>query len=130
MAAKVITLPYDGEHYVPPAPVMSVEIDAPTRSRLNVTALIDSGSDGTLVPANLLEAIGARPVGEAIMTAIGGEHYAVQVYVVNVTVGSQRLPAIRVAAMAEGTEVVLGRDVLNQLTITLNGPALAAEVTE
>jgi hypothetical protein len=39
------------------------------------------------------------------------------------------LGALRVVAGAEGDEIILGRNVLNQLVVTLNGLANAVEIS-
>ena len=132
MTANVATFPYDGQHYSPPAPVLPIEISAPghAQSGRTVIALIDSGADATLVPIDVLEEIGARPIGYATLIGLGSESWLAEVYIINVCAGPHILYAIRALAMPTGSGSVLGRDVLNHLTITLNGPAGAAELTQ
>jgi predicted aspartyl protease len=132
MTDSVSTFPYDRQRYSPPAPIMPIDINAPgrTRSGCTVTALIDSGADATLLSINVLEEIGARPVGHATLVGISDKPYLAEVYIVNILVGSRTLYAVRVLAMPTGSDSIVGRDVLNHLTITLNGPAGAAELVK
>lgn len=130
MTASVSTHLYDQQHYSPPAPVIPIAITAPGRTRATrvLAALIDSGADATLLPVNLLEDIGARAVGYATLVGISDQPHLAEVYVVNVEIGAHVLYAMRVLAMPPDSADVLGRDVLNHLTITLNGPAGATEL--
>jgi predicted aspartyl protease len=132
MTDSVITFPYDRQRYSPPAPIMLIEIDAPGRARSNrtVTALIDSGADATLLPIDMLQEISARAVGYATLVGISDKPHLAEVYIVNILVGPYTLYAVRVLAMPAGSDSVVGRDVLNHLTITLNGPAGAVELVQ
>jgi predicted aspartyl protease len=125
------THPYS-QSYSPPMPVVEIELGVPGRSRVEtrLMALVDSGADGTLVPLNVLEEIGARQVGEARIRGILETSYPVAVYLVNVRIGPHLVRAVRAVAAPEGTEAMLGRNVLNHLTITLNGPASMTEIAE
>jgi hypothetical protein len=51
----------------------------------------------------------------------------VYIYIVQMEIGPYALPKIRVAGVPAGTGFILGRNVLNQMVLTLNG---LAEVTE
>jgi len=126
---KLHTYPYDIA-FDPPMPVVEVQIHAPGHEPLPRTfsALVDSGADGTLIPVNLLEAAGARYVGEARLRGITGTSLRVDIYLLNLRVGSQWVRGVRVAAVTEPAEIVLGRNVLNHLVITLNGLAGVTEI--
>jgi hypothetical protein len=47
---------------------------------------------------------------------------------VDVQVGSLTLPGVYVVGDDLGNEVILGRDVLNRLRLTLDGPALVTRL--
>jgi hypothetical protein len=51
------------------------------------------------------------------------------VYLAVVEIGALQLPGIRILADKQHDEPVLGRDVLNNLVLTLNGPANYVEIT-
>ncbi|MBI1925592.1 hypothetical protein HYR99_15230 [Candidatus Poribacteria bacterium] len=48
-------------------------------------------------------------------------------YVVDIIIGTRRFSRVLVT-ISQRTNILLGRDILNQLTITLNGPQLRVEV--
>jgi len=98
----------------------------PEPGRLSL-ALVDSGADGTLVPVDLLEEVGARLVGTARIRSIFGDSQAADIHLGSLQIGPHWLGAVRVVAGAEGDEIILGRNVLNQLVVTLNGPASTVE---
>jgi predicted aspartyl protease len=129
MAGNVETIAYSSA-YLPPAPVVEIRVEAPGRARRgrSLTALIDSGADATLIPIDMLEEVGARHVGDATLRGWAGDRYPADIYLVNLIIGVHALPAVRVAAVPSGTEPVLGRNALNHLIITLNGPAAVTEI--
>jgi predicted aspartyl protease len=92
-------------------------------------ALIDSGADGTLVPVDILEKIDARLVGAARIRSVLGDSQVADIYLVSLQIGPHALGAVRVIAGPEADEIILGRNVLNQLVITLNGLASTLEVS-
>lgn len=93
-----------------------------------LVALIDSGADGCIVPARYLKAIDAEHVRKARMRGVAGISYVVDLYVVIVHIGDIEIAA-RVAADANGDELIIGRNVLNQLVVTLNGLAGVTEIS-
>lgn len=111
-------------------PVVEVKLGkggevAPGNPRL---ALIDSGADGTLVPIDLLEQVGARQVGTARIWGIVGQSEIADVFLASLQVGPHTLNAVRVVADLEGDEIILGRNVLNHLVVTLNGLSSTVEI--
>lgn len=127
---SLFTYPYDTT-FEPPMPVADVQFQSPGRAVLPSTfsALLDSGADGTMVPIDLLEAAEARCVGLARLRGITGAGMTVDVYVLNMRVGSHWVRGVRVVAVAAHTGIVLGRNVLNHLIVTLNGLAGVTEIT-
>lgn len=57
-----------------------------------------------------------------------GERRTVDVYLLDVGIGDIRLPLIEGVADERGSEVILGRNVLNKLIVTLNGPKQELEI--
>ena len=124
------TYPYS-RNYQPAMPVTEIGLGKGGQSEpgLMRLALVDSGADGTLVQVDLLDEIGARLVGAARIKSILGDSQAADIYLVSLRVGPHLLGALRVVAGAEGDEIILGRNVLNQLVVTLNGLAGAVEIS-
>ncbi len=85
--------------------------------------MIDSGADATMIPLNFLKAIGAAYKETMWMRGVAGERIEVDLYLVAIQIGSHLIRGLHVVAAPAGNEAVIGRDVLNQLVITLDGPA-------
>ncbi|MFQ5595836.1 MAG: retroviral-like aspartic protease family protein [Anaerolineae bacterium] len=115
--------PFDSTYH-PALPVCDVALIAPpTGYRVELTAIIDTGADGTIVPIEFLQQIGARRAFEAGLRSQWGEPRTVFLYLVDLQIAELRLPAIYVVGDELGDEVVLGRNVLNELRLLLDGPA-------
>jgi predicted aspartyl protease len=126
----VYSHPYNNQDYDPAAPVMEVVIGKSSEDTgTPVTALIDSGADATMMPTAVLETINARYLETRRMRAVIGQPIVVDMYLIVVQVGPYTIPGIEAIAMHEGTEAIIGRDVLNQLVMTLNGPAHEIEIS-
>lgn len=87
-----------------------------------IAAVIDTGADGTLVPQSLLDEIGAPLVDSKRIRSHWGEWRQVLVFTVDLGVNDLRFPSIEVVGDEVGSEIILGRNVLNRLSILLNGP--------
>ena len=124
------TYEYDQTHE-PAMPIAPIWVTSPVTGRTvgPFSVLIDSGSDGTLVPVDILEQVGALSIGSGRLTWLWQESRHVNMYVVRLTLGPYRLPGVRVAGVPGGTDFILGRNVLNQISLTLNGPAESVEIT-
>lgn len=116
--------------YDPAMPVVDVTLVAPHSGAAvgPKIALVDSGADGTLVPVDLLEQIGAVSIATGRLTWLWKESRPVNIYIVQIKVGPHVLPSVHVAGVPADTDLVLGRNVLNQMTLTLNGPAGVTEM--
>ncbi|HRO24146.1 MAG TPA: retropepsin-like aspartic protease [Promineifilum sp.] len=123
-----LDFPYD-EKYDPAMPVVEVVLDgyAGLDSKA-VMAIIDSGADGTMLPIDVLEALGALYQDTVQMRGVLGESERVDRYTVGLKLGAITLHGINSVAIPAGTESVIGRDVLNQLLLTLNGPAFTTQI--
>jgi hypothetical protein len=80
------------------------------------------------LPISYLKQAKVEQVGRAQMR--WGPHISenYDVYLATIQIGPHALPGIRVLADAEDGEAVLGRDVLNQMKVILNGPAQVVEI--
>jgi predicted aspartyl protease len=111
--------------YQPPIPVVQVALHN-SEEGLRTSpenALIDTGSDGSLVPLVLLQRILAPVLTDTYISSHWGEQRAVQLFVVDLELGDLRLPNVFVVGDELGDEIILGRNVLNKLRFTLDGPA-------
>ena len=117
---------YDRQQFDPPAPVAQVIVRTPDRARavLGVAMLIDSGSDMTLIPracADQLELPSKIVEGIRLQGFWGGDKPAEVVQAEVVFYGRDfhgHFPLI------DGQFGILGRNVLNRLSLVLDGPRL------
>lgn len=116
--------------YYPPIPCIQITLGYPDESlRFGpFTAIVDTGADGTMVPQTLLDEINAPFVDEGRIRSHWGEWRNIQVFTVDIGVDGLRFPAIEVVGDEQGNEIVLGRNLLNKLTMILRGPAHLVDV--
>lgn len=109
--------------YDPPVPICSVMIASAVTSRtIQLQAIVDTGADASIVPVRYLRQIGAQPAFEASLRSQWGERRVIFLYLVDMRIGSLTLPSVFVVGDDRGDETILGRDVLNKLVVTLDGP--------
>jgi hypothetical protein len=91
-------------------------------------AQIDSAADRTVLPGNCVQDLGLLPLDELPVGSFGGQVLLLATY--RVEVGIQGLAPMIIEAIAHPEEpfVLLGRDVLNQFLLVLNGPQLFLEL--
>lgn len=120
----MITFPYSSL-YDPAIPVCEITLmGANQEERVTLPGIIDTGADATLVPIIHLQAIGARRVFEAGLRSQWGERRSVFLYLVDIGIADIVLHGMYIVGDDIGEELVIGRDVLNRLCLTLDGPAL------
>ena len=91
-------------------------------------ALLDTGSDGSLVPISFLRQISAPALTDTRIRSHWGEWRPAQLFVVDVELNSVKLPGVFVVGDEQGNEIILGRNVLNKLQLMLDGPANLTDV--
>jgi predicted aspartyl protease len=123
---------YDNRNYDPAAPVVEIGVAKPGSQKpsVHLVALIDSGADATMLPINALQTANARYVATRQMRTAGGHTVVVETYLVTLFVGPFLFPGIEAIAAAERGEVILGRDALNHMVVTLNGLANVVEMSQ
>jgi len=110
----------------PPAPVIPVRISSPVGDEaVMLPMLVDTGADCTLVPARIVRRLGLPRIDAIGVTGVGGATKRAMVHAASVELGGLRVLA-RIVAFAD--EAILGRDILNQAVVTLDGPGLAMSV--
>jgi predicted aspartyl protease len=113
---------YDGE-FTPPAPVLAVKLAGAVhaRPRVEVPALIDTGSDVTAVPAHLVRKLRLYRLRRIRIEDVEAREVASYTYAVRLTVGSY--PTREMEVILTGLPfAVLGRDWLQGYYLLLNGP--------
>ncbi len=130
MTEVVYTQAYNKSDYNPSMPVLDIGVSRPgaTSPAVSLEVIVDTGADSSLFPVEVLQKIGARIIDRAMLAGITGHRQRVDLYVVTLHMKDVRIHGVKVAALPRGAPGVLGRDVLNQLSICLNGPAGVIEV--
>lgn len=117
--------------YWPSMPVAKIIIGRaltlPTRT---LTALIDSGADGSIIPLLYLQEIHARKVKSLWMRTVTGKRSVVDMYVISMHVGAFEFRERLVIGGVQRDEIIIGRDILNQFVVTLNGLASTVEIAQ
>ncbi len=119
-------------NYFPPAPIAQVTfINGSTNQSTGLLpALLDTGADATLIPFHYLEDIRAPEMYRMSLRSQWGESRQVMLYLVNLQVGDVLLEDIEAVGDELSDEIILGRDVLNQLWVFLKGPQATLEINE
>ncbi len=121
--------PYDASYQLP-FPVVRVVFHKSAEGLHTTTenALLDTGSDGSLVPIAYLRQIFAPALTDTRIRSHWGEWRSAQLFVVDLELDGLRLPGVFVVGDEQGDEIVLGRNVLNKLRLFLDGPANLTEI--
>lgn len=115
-----------GRQYDPPAPLLPVRVGRPGAApAVFLSALVDTGADLSVLPRGLPARLGLPAVGRLTVAGVEGLPRLLPVYAVEVSLNGFR-SIIR--AVSLGTTPLIGRDLINKLTIHLRGPEAALEV--
>ncbi|NKQ35849.1 MAG: hypothetical protein HF973_09570 [Chloroflexi bacterium] len=128
----VYTYDYDTDYSLgPPLPVVEFRVRAIGKDGgVSLQALVDSGADVTIIPLRYLEEAEVGHVGRAKMRWGSHESKNYDVYLTVIDIGPHTVHGVRLLADGRNRETILGRDVLNQIKIILNGPALVVEIED
>ncbi len=119
--------------FYPPAPVMDVSFFRPLSSDaakgIHISALIDSGADITVVPQKIVDRLRLYPVDEILVAGYTGETIRELAYSVVVKIASFTPQIIKVAGYRGGDIALIGRDLINQWILVLNGKERVFEIS-
>jgi predicted aspartyl protease len=109
-------------HIEPPAPVALVVVADPVtgRSGSKIPMLIDTGADVTVLPASAAVEVGLEVGGEFELRWIDGEVRSARWVQAKLKWGKLRIPGRFV--LSDHELGLLGRDVLNEVVLELDGP--------
>ncbi|MBL7064765.1 MAG: hypothetical protein ISS49_11265 [Anaerolineae bacterium] len=121
--------PYDAS-YRPPFPAVRAVLHNSEEGLRTaaMNALLDTGSDGSLVPIAYLREILAPALTDTRIRSHWGEWRSAQLFVVDLELDGLRLPGVFIVGDEQGDEIVLGRNVLNKLRLLLDGPVNLTEI--
>jgi len=117
---------YDPAHYNPPAPIAMVSLRPVGASAPAVECLLllDTGADITLLPRAAIEHLGVRPLAGIDYELIGFDGSRRTAQSVDLDMVFLRKTFRGRYILVDGDERgVLGRDVLAELALVLDGPA-------
>ncbi|MBI4770634.1 MAG: retroviral-like aspartic protease family protein [Chloroflexi bacterium] len=123
--------PYNS-HYFPAAPGVEVRLGAPDESLSlgPLPAFVDTGADITVIPKRYVKRLQPFTDDYRYLRSQWGERRRVAVCSLEIGIGALHLPSVEVVADERGDETILGRNVLNKLVVTLNGPKRVVEILE
>ncbi len=106
---RVLTFEYD-HSYNPAAPQKEITIDEYDSRHQPITlfAFADSGADGTMLPQDILETIGAEYADTVIMRGTAGSVQQLDRYTVRVRIAEHTIHGVEAVAAATESEPILG----------------------
>lgn len=119
-------------NYLPTMPVVEVILENPETNILGekITAIIDSGADCCVLPVKYLDEVGSKSVRQTQMIGVAGMGLQVELHLLKIHLGTLTVYGVEVIADKQNNEAIIGRNVLNQLVVTLNGIAGVTEITD
>ncbi|MCX6044961.1 MAG: hypothetical protein NT075_07595 [Chloroflexi bacterium] len=122
----MFTYEYDFTYAGPALPIIDITVlSLRNNSSIMRRALVDSGADATILTLRDLNYLKARKVDTMQMRGISGFSQSVDIYTVSLQIGFFKLPKVYAVADRQNGETIVGRDVLNQFIVTLNGLAVS-----
>ena len=115
----------------PPAPFVHVALRCPESSaeRRWLPAQLDSAASRSVLPLPLVAELGLVPVDEIQVEGLGGHLTTMPTFLVCIEI-RQLLPlTVEVGGHENEPFVLIGRDIMNQFRIVLDGPGRALEIS-
>jgi predicted aspartyl protease len=114
----------------PPAPFVHVTIRPPERGFAvsDLPALLDTAADITVIPTRVAEQLHLVPLDETPIGGFDGRVSWVSTFLVQLELRQSTPRVIRGVASRDEPYVLLGRDVLNDHRVVLDGPGLRLEI--
>lgn len=114
----------------PPAPFVHLSLFCTHTGRelRQQPAQIDTGADRTVIPEKLVEELGLVPLDEVPVSGFDGQILLLQTFWLQVQI--HEFPPTQIEAIAHASQPfpLLGRDLLNQFRLILDGPQLFLEI--
>lgn len=122
---------YD-QSYWPPFPTIEIVIANPYSAQATdpLPAKVDTGADMTVIPRRLAAELGLTPFSRVLVQGFRGQPEATRTYPADVNVNGYAVEFVELILNETKDELLLGRDVLNELVLVLNGPASIVEVVQ
>ena len=117
-------------NYYPPAPVIKIQISSAEKVvKLEYLGLLDTGADISVIPNHLVKDLKLKPRGEIDAQGYNGEIIRKRFYNANIFLEERSFENVPViSSPVEG--MLVGRNMLNQLTILLEGKKLSFQISD
>lgn len=117
---------------IPPAPILKASLQPPdwaeSAKQYEIDAFLDTGSDCTLVPLEVLSVLELKIVqADVLIGGVGGGQVTGFACYINIMLAENCFKAVRVYGCQGDSlsqRILIGRDVLNQCCIQFDGPRL------
>jgi predicted aspartyl protease len=115
---------YLSKNYALPIPALNILAGLPgERPWLGpLTAILDTGADITAFPLTILNQLKAKRFSKGLLRSQWGDAHLMDFYFVELEIEGTRLANIQVATDKTTHDVTLGRNVINRLSLFLDGP--------
>lgn len=118
---------YDSS-FDPPAPVLPIKFSPPlTSTYVSAIALIDTGADMTVIPRSLTTKLSLQRVDIAYTQGVWGNVIESPVFSAKLRCETGEIKIIRVISWDENY-AILGRDLINQCKLNLDGPKMFFDI--
>ncbi|MGA9351453.1 MAG: retroviral-like aspartic protease family protein [Anaerolineae bacterium] len=108
----------------PPAAFVQVTLlDPITGLSVQKPGKLDTGASITVLPESVVTTLRLKAVSEGFVTGFNGKGTLRPLYYVAMEIAGYNIPLVEVTS-AQRSDFLLGRDVLNQFILTLDGKAL------
>lgn len=106
----------------PPAPIIKITLISPASENRTFShqAQIDSGADMTTIPQAVIDGLDLMPARDIIAIGYDNTISIRLTYYVNIRIEEFKFFPIEILS-SPGKDFLIGRDILNQWTITLDG---------
>jgi len=114
----------------PPIPILTLDLHSPdgTQSLLGLTGILDTAADRTLVPLPIIEQLKLRPIAQVRARGFGTAAFTIDVYRIRLAVTGVVDVVVDVLGHSTEPQILVGRDILNQLRVTFDGPNQLVEI--
>jgi predicted aspartyl protease len=113
--------PYS-DKFDPPAPVIRITLISPVdvNNIFSHSAQLDTGADMTTIPQSVIDSLELMPARDIIAISYDNSVSIRLTYYVNVRIGEFKFYPLEILS-SPGKDFLVGRDILNQWIITLDG---------
>lgn len=108
----------------PPIPAVTLDLVTPDGSLAvaGVVGFVDTAADRTVIPQSILHQLKLRPVAQGRAQGFGTAIFTVDIYCLRVVIPNVCDVLVNAIEHTNESHILLGRDVLNQLSFHFDGP--------